>query len=89
MINELPAGSSSGPNAKPVNDAATTGGGSNVTPPSALGTSTAFKYNTQGWYITFGVVVSVALANTKVGPILLGILSLGLLYQVNEMVQGK
>lgn len=44
---------------------------------------------TQGWYITAGIVVSVALANTKAGPFFLGILSIALLYQINLLLQHK
>lgn len=50
--------------------------------------SPAFK-GTQGWYIFGGIVVSVALANTKAGPFLLGILGLGLIYQTNLLLQHK
>ena len=44
---------------------------------------------TQGWYITGAIVVSVSLANTKAGPFLLGILSLALLYETGQLLQGK
>ena len=50
--------------------------------------SPAFKA-TQGWYITGGIVVAIALANTKAGPFLLGILGVALLYQTNLLLQHK
>jgi hypothetical protein len=45
--------------------------------------------STPGWYITGAIVVSVALANTGAGPILLGVLGLALIYQVSLLLQGK
>jgi len=50
--------------------------------------TTSFKA-TQGWYITAAIVVAVSLGNTKAGPILLGVLGVGLLYQINLLIQGK
>lgn len=48
------------------------------------------SYNTTGWYITLGVVTSIALANVPVvGPALLGILSIALIYQVGLLLQGQ
>lgn len=44
---------------------------------------------TQGWYIAAGITVSIALANTKAGPFLVGILGVALLYQINLLLQGK
>lgn len=52
-------------------------------------TSIAGYRATQGWYITGGIVVSVMLANTPLGPFLLGILGIALLYQISLLVQGK
>lgn len=53
-------------------------------------TSVAAKFQaTQGWYITGAIVTSVALANTAVGPILLGVLGLALIYQTSLLLQGK
>lgn len=44
---------------------------------------------TQGWYITGAIVVSVMLANTRVGPFLLGVLGIALLYQTNLLLEHK
>lgn len=57
---------------------------------SASTTAKKFVPNTQGWYITGGIVVSVMLANVPVvGPLALGVLSLALLYQFSLLLQHK
>lgn len=70
-----------------ASDAAGTGANA-PTGPGETG-SIAFSATTQGWYITAAIAVSVVLANTPAGPLLLGVLGIGLLYQINQLVQGK
>jgi hypothetical protein len=49
---------------------------------------TAFGLTT-GWYVFFGVGGGVLLSGTKVAPIVLGILSSALLYQISQLIEGK
>lgn len=50
--------------------------------------STPFGLTT-GWYVFFGVGAGVLLSGTKVAPIVLGILSSALLYQISQLIEGK
>jgi hypothetical protein len=43
---------------------------------------------TQGWYITGGIAVGIALGNTKAAPIVLGILTVALIYQLTNLLEG-
>ena len=42
---------------------------------------------TQGWYITGGIAVGIALGNTKAAPVVLGILVVALIYQVTNLIE--
>jgi hypothetical protein len=44
---------------------------------------------TDGWYITIACVFGIVTADTKIGPLVLGILTVGLIYQLTLLVQGK
>ena len=44
---------------------------------------------TDGWYIAIACVSGVALANTRIGPLVFGILSVGLIFQLTLLLQGK
>jgi sorbitol-specific phosphotransferase system component IIC len=44
---------------------------------------------TSGWFVFFGVAGGVLLSGTKVGPIVLGVLTVGLLYQIGQLIEGK
>lgn len=54
----------------------------------ASSSGTAFGLTT-GWYVFFGVGAGVLLSGTKVAPIVLGILSSALLYQISQLIEGK
>lgn len=43
---------------------------------------------TQGWYITGGIAVGIAFGNTRAAPIILGILTVALIYQLSALVEG-
>jgi hypothetical protein len=44
---------------------------------------------TGGWYVFFGVGAGVIASGTKAAPLVLGILSIALLYQLSQLVEGK
>lgn len=46
-------------------------------------------YFTDGTYIAIMCLGGVVLADTRVGPIAFGVLSLGLIYQLTLLIQGK
>jgi hypothetical protein len=81
----IAGGGTSTPSTGPVN---TTGTGSTDT----TGAPTTEPHNfqwTDGWYLTIACVGSVMVANTKVGPLAFGILTVALIYQLNLLLQGK
>lgn len=43
---------------------------------------------TQGWYMTGGILVGIAFGNTKAAPLILGLLTVALIYQVTNLVEG-
>ena len=55
---------------------------------AAPGPKQSFYY-TDGWYVAIACVSGVVLADTRIGPIAFGILSLALIYQLTLLVQGK
>lgn len=44
---------------------------------------------TEGWYVAFACIGSVMVANTRLGPVAFGIMSIALIYQTNLLLQGK
>ncbi len=44
---------------------------------------------TDGFYVMIACVTGVMVANTRVGPIAFGILTVALIYQTNLLLQGK
>jgi hypothetical protein len=44
---------------------------------------------TDGWYVFLAVVLGILTANTRVGPITAGILTIGLIYQSTLLLEGK
>jgi hypothetical protein len=44
---------------------------------------------TDGWYVALACISGIMLANTRVGPLIFGVLSIALLYQVTLLIQGK
>ncbi len=44
---------------------------------------------TDGWYVAIACISGVMVANTRVGPIAFGILTIALIYQTNLLLQGK
>lgn len=43
---------------------------------------------TQGWYITGGICVGIAFGNTRAAPLILGVLTVALIYQLTALVEG-
>lgn len=54
-----------------------------------VSTSTGGFVMTDGWYVTLACAFGIVTADTKIGPIVLGILTVGLIYQLTLLVQGK
>lgn len=48
----------------------------------------AFKFTT-GWYVFFGVAGGVLVSGTRVAPVALGILTVALLFQITQLIEGK
>lgn len=44
---------------------------------------------TDGWYVAIACVGGIAVANTRLGPVAFGILTLALIYQLTLLIQGK
>ena len=44
---------------------------------------------TDGWYVAIACIGGIMLANTRIGPLVFGVLSIALLYQVTLLLQGK
>ena len=44
---------------------------------------------TDGWYVAIACVSGVMVANTRIGPIAFGILTVALIFQLNLLLQGK
>jgi hypothetical protein len=59
--------------------------------PSASGapTSRPTFYWTDGTYVAIACVAGLVFADTRVGPLIFGILSLALIYQTTLLIQGK
>lgn len=54
-----------------------------VQPPQNMTVDNVSVGMSPGWYMLGATVVSVALANTPVGPIFLGVMTVALLYQIS------
>ena len=44
---------------------------------------------TDGGYVAMACLFGVATADTKIGPFVLGVLTIGLIYQLTLLIQGK
>ena len=44
---------------------------------------------TDGWYIAIACTAGIVTADTKIGPLISGILTIGLIYQLTLLIQGK
>jgi hypothetical protein len=44
---------------------------------------------TQGWWMTIGVITAIAVSNTPLAPVALGIIGVALLYQTSMLLEGK
>ena len=65
------------------NDSATSNTTNSTVP--AYGT---FRF-TDGGYVTIACIFGIATADTKIGPLVLGVLTIGLIYQLTLLIQGK
>ena len=52
-------------------------------------TSTGNFHMTDGWYVALACIGSVMVADTRVGPIAFGILTLAFIYQLTLLLEGK
>ena len=55
----------------------------------ALLNASSQGFATDGWYLFGAITVSIMLGNTPVGPLCLGVLTLALIYQTSQLLQGK
>jgi hypothetical protein len=61
-----------------------------VLPPTAADLTDHGKFvPTAGWFVAIGCTVGVLTANTRVGPLVFGILTVALIYQISQWLQGK
>lgn len=44
---------------------------------------------TDGGYVAIACIFGIATADTKIGPLVLGVLTIGLIYQLTLLIQGK
>jgi hypothetical protein len=44
---------------------------------------------TEGWYVAGACLVGVLFANTRAGPVIIGILAVALIFQTSLLLQGK
>jgi hypothetical protein len=44
---------------------------------------------TDGWYVALGCTAGILSANTRFGKLIFGVLTVALLYQVSQWIQGK
>lgn len=42
-----------------------------------------------GWYVFFGLAFGILTSETQIAPISLGILSVALLYQIDQLIAGR
>jgi hypothetical protein len=61
----------------------------NAPPDQGAPTSKSTFVMTDGWYVAIACIGGVMVADTKVGPIAFGILTLALIYQLTLLLQGK
>jgi hypothetical protein len=74
-----------------LNQAATSPGvGSvlGVNPAAAPVAQQPFQVTT-GWYVFIGILAAIFLSNTQVGPVILGVEAVALIYQVRLLLEGK
>ncbi len=55
---------------------------------SSMPVTHTFKM-TDGWYVFIACIGGVLVADTRVGPVVAGILTIALIYQTNLLIQGK
>lgn len=54
-----------------------------------MATTTGLPQLTTGWYVAIGLVGGILTSETRIAPITLGIISVALLYQITQLVEGK
>ena len=69
--------------------ATTTTGGSLGVISGAPTKAAGSMYMTDGWYVAIACGAGIMVANTRVGPIVYGILTIAFLYQITLLLQGK
>lgn len=61
-----------------------------TTPPTNGAPSNPSKFvMTDGWYVALACGAGIATANTRIGPLVFGVLTIALIYQVTLLLQGK
>jgi len=64
-------------------------GGAPTTVNAVTAPSSGPGIKSDGWYLFSALVVSTALGGTKAAPIIFGVLTVALIYQVGLMLEGK
>ena len=59
-----------------------------TTDPSTSTSDPKFVW-TDGWYVALACGAGVLTANTRIGPLVFGVLSIALIYQTSLLLQGK
>ena len=78
-----------GGNNVPGDTNSTTPTSSSSTTTTGPATSTGNFHMTDGWYVALACIGSVMVADTRVGPIAFGILTLAFIYQLTLLLEGK
>jgi len=89
MPGTIPNDPTAAPNPTSIADAyntsTSTAGGTTGAPATPGGTFLM----TDGWYVAIACAVGFATADTRVGPIVAGILTVALIFQLTLLLQGK
>lgn len=79
-----------GPANNPTGPAGPQGPSSTPTNDAALAAKLQQNFTpTEGWYVAGACLVALMLANTKAGPVAIGILAIALIFQLSLLLQGK
>lgn len=60
-----------------------------TTPVTSIQQITQGKQGSQGWYVAIAVTTAVVLANTKISPILFGVMVVADIFQLNKIFANK
>ena len=60
-----------------------------VGPNGPIGSPLGSSKFTSGWYVAAGITGAIILGGTPLAPVAAGLLTLALIYNLNQLVQGK